>query len=195
MDLKILAVGALETNCYILSLEGRKDAVVIDPGEEGTRIREALDGRRVAAVLLTHGHYDHTGALDFFDGAPLYLHPADSDLLENPAAGGGMPDGLCARPGSVFYIMEGHVITAAGIDITVLHTPGHTPGSVCYRVEDVLFTGDTLFHNGYGRTDFPGGSFSEIMRSLRRLLKMPGHIVIYPGHGQSSTLAREHGIA
>jgi hydroxyacylglutathione hydrolase len=186
MNLKILAVGALETNCCLLSLEGRDDAVVIDPGEDGARLLEALGGRNVAAVLLTHGHYDHTGALPAFAGAPLYMHPADSYLLKG--------DGQ-THPGGVFYVMEGRIISAAGLDITVLHTPGHTPGSVCYRVGDVLFTGDTLFHNGYGRTDFPGGDFREMTRSLRRLLRLPGDIVFHPGHGQSSTLAREHGIA
>ena len=187
-----LEVGPIGTNCYLVSLEGRDDAVIIDPGGEGDRIRAALKGKAPAAILLTHGHFDHTGALADFPGVPIYIHPADEIMLRDAAWSVGAEMGDTApRPAATDFVKEGCVLQLAGMEITVLHTPGHTKGGVCYSIGDVLFTGDTLFRRGYGRTDFPGGDFGELMASLRRLMRIEGDKRVYPGHGMATTLSRE----
>lgn len=192
MQIQAITVGPIGTNCYIVSQEDRSDAVIIDPGAEGESIRAALGGKRPAAILLTHGHFDHTGALSAFPGVPIYIHPADEIMLRDAAWSVGAQMGDTApRPMATDYVQEGTALTIAGLSISVLHTPGHTPGGVCYRMGDALFTGDTLFCRGYGRTDFPGGDFGELMRSLRRLLKMQEDLRLFPGHGAATTLFQE----
>ena len=194
MKIETVSVGPIGTNCYLVYDEHRADALVIDPGGEDARIRAALGDRTVAAVLLTHGHFDHTGALRAFAGAPIYIHPADEIMLRDAhwSVGDEMGDDA-PRPAATGFVQEGSKLNLAGLDITVLHTPGHTLGSVCYRIGDALFTGDTLFCRGYGRTDFPGGDFSALMRSLRRLLKFEEDLRVYPGHGCETGIFEERG--
>ncbi len=188
MEIITVPVGALETNCYVLYQKERQDALVIDPGEEPERIRESLAGRKVAAVLLTHGHFDHTGALYAFADAPIYIHRMDSVMLEDDFYSfGGMAGDRTQRPKATDYLTEGQKLSLAGIDLTVLHTPGHTRGSVCLRAGDELFTGDTLFKGDYGRTDLPGGSEEQMRASLRRLFTLSG-CRIYPGHGPGDVI-------
>lgn len=193
MEIITLPVGALETNCYLVFQPERNDCLVIDPGDDYEKILAAAKGREIAAVLLTHGHYDHTGALNAFS-CPVYMHPADEIMLTDAvwsAMGEGF--GFVPRKADVQYVMEGSSLSLAGMDIRVLHTPGHTPGCLCYHFEDALFTGDTLFHRGYGRTDFPGGNFRELVASLRRLYRMDPLLPFYPGHGPHSTIGKERG--
>ena len=192
MKTDVLTVGPIETNCYLVSREDRDDALIIDPGAEGSRIRAALKGKKPAAVLLTHGHFDHTGALEEFAGVPIYIHPADEIMLRDPEwSVGGLNGDTAPRPEATGFVQEGAKLCLAGLDIAVLHTPGHTLGSVCYRIGDCLFTGDTLFQHGYGRTDFPGGDFRALLSSLRRLLKGEEDLRVYPGHGPETTIFRE----
>ena len=185
LDILTIPVGQLATQCYLVSLPDRDDCIVIDPGAEPERIRAALQKKRLAAILLTHGHFDHIGAVSALMDAdtPLYIHALDAPMLADPKLN------LCRMIGQTItappanhLLQEGDLVQAAGITLTVLHTPGHTPGSVCYRAGDVLFTGDTLFHLGCGRTDFPGGSEADMRRSLARLTPLARECTIYPGH-------------
>ena len=190
-----VTVGLLGTNCYIVSGVSAREAVIIDPGADAERIRAALEGRRVAAVLLTHGHFDHTGALMGFPGAPVYLHPLDAPMLSDPYLSvAQLVHDRKPRPTATEPVEEGTRLTLAGLTFQVLHTPGHTPGGVTYMVGDALFTGDTLFQGSYGRTDFPGGSWETERASIQRLLALPGNYTVYPGHGPETTLAAERAL-
>ena len=195
MEIQALQVGSIPTNCYLVFDPARTDALVIDPGDNPERIFAALNGRTPAAVLLTHGHFDHTGALSAFAGEPIYIHEADAPMLSDPhlSVGDGNGD-LRPRPAATHLLADGEQLHLAGLDIAVLHTPGHTPGGVTYQIGDALFTGDTLFAHGYGRTDLPGGDFSALRRSLRRLLHLAGDFRVFPGHSESTTLNHERGI-
>ena len=189
MKISVLQVGPIGTNCYLLEDESTNAAAVIDPGGEGARIldRAKADGVEIKLILLTHAHFDHTGGVDelckALPGVPVYLHPADAQLLGTqvfPAIGvDTVPYG------------EGDTLTLGSLTISVLHTPGHTPGGVCLQVEDALFTGDTLFQGSMGRTDFPGGSYEQLMASLKRLGQLPGDYHVFPGHMGASTLETE----
>ena len=192
MKIDTLMVGPVQTNCYIVYNEGAEETVIIDPGAEAEKIKSALDGKKASAVLLTHGHFDHTGALDAFEGTPIYIHPSDDVmLLDSVWSAGTMIGDTAPRPAATGYVQEGTKLHLAGLDIAVLHTPGHTIGSVVYAIGDVLFTGDTMFRSGYGRTDLPGGDEDELARSLHRLLRMEKNWIICPGHGEPSTLKEE----
>ena len=188
MKIKAMQVGEIGTNCYLLEDESTNSAAVIDPGGDAPRILKQLeaDGARAECILLTHGHFDHTGGIralrEALPGIPVYLHPEDAALTGDqvmPGVGPTIPYG------------EGDSVTVGGLTVRVLHTPGHTPGGVTLQVEDVLFTGDTLFQGSMGRTDLPGGSYEVIMASLRRLADLPGDYRVLPGHMGGSTLERE----
>lgn len=192
MKIDTLILGPLGTNCYIVYNEGSGEAVVIDPAAEEEKILDALEEKRVCAVLLTHGHCDHTAALSAFAGTPIYIHPADDIMLSDPLWSLARSFGDRAdRPAATDYVQEGTKLHLAGLDISVVHLPGHTMGSVAYAVGDVLFTGDVMFHHAYGRTDFPGGDPAAMAASLRRLLKMEKNWIICPGHGEMTTLQEE----
>lgn len=190
MLIKTLPVGQLETNCYVVTNENTLESVVIDPGDEANTILDYLESNhlRCAAILLTHGHHDHVGALaDVKEetGAPVYMSPlddarraADSHRTYAMAA----DDHPCSG---------GEVIEAAGLRFDVIATPGHTPGSLSFRCEDALFTGDTLFKGSCGRTDLPGGDMRQELASLGRLCALKGDYEVYPGHMDPSTLERE----
>lgn len=183
MNIQIVPVGELQENCYLLSLEGRDEAVIIDPGDEADRIQEALGSLKPVAVLLTHGHHDHTGALHAFADLPIYIHPDDEALQQQRSFSlGGYDMLLDSRPKPTDHVRDGQVLKLAGITFQVLHTPGHTKGSVCYLSGEHIFTGDTLFDGDYGRTDLPGGSMAQMRESLRMLLSLHG-LHAYPGHG------------
>lgn len=186
--IKQLIVGPIGTNCYILGDEAAKRCAVVDPGGNGREILDEVEklGFSLDCVLLTHGHFDHTGGVADLRKAhpdlPVYLHPADKALLGNEL----MP----ALSGTTDYRDGGHV-RVGSLDVAVLGAPGHTPGGVALRVGDALFTGDTLFRGSLGRTDLPGGSYEDIMRSLKRLGGLPGDYRVLPGHEGLSTLDAE----
>ena len=191
MKVKLLRVGPIGTNCYILEDDQTNLAAVIDPGDEPELIQEALEkeGVEVRYLLLTHGHYDHTTAVPalhrVYPQADIYIHQADA----NGAGSSLFP--LAGEVDDLKLYDEGDVIRLGDHEIQVLHTPGHSPGSVTLKVEDVLFTGDTLFAGSCGRTDLRGGSYEQIMQSLKRLGELKGDFHVCPGHEATSTLERE----
>lgn len=195
IKVQTLPVGLMQANAYLLILPGREDAVVIDPGGDAESIRQALQGRRVALVVLTHGHFDHIGAVGGLNAASIAIHERDAAMLTEPGLNlstmAGMRD---VQPPADRLLKDGDVIAAAGMTLTVVHTPGHTPGSICLLCGDHLFTGDTMFaRGGYGRVDFPGGDMGAMQRSLARLSALPGNPSVYPGHDDASTLEAERG--
>ena len=194
MFIDCIPAGPIRANCYILGAEDSPERVMIDPGGDGDKLKAALNGCRVAAVLLTHGHFDHIGAVDAVcdEHTKVYIHESDLPMLgdkeKNASTFLGM-DVTVAH--EAIGLKEGDTVTAAGLTFTCLHTPGHTPGGACWRCGEELFTGDTLFRHSYGRTDLTGGSFSTLMTSLMRLLKLEGDLNIYPGHDAPTTLKAE----
>ena len=181
-----LTVGIVQTCCYILGREDGQECIVIDPGAEAKRIRKHVGDRKIAAILLTHGHFDHIGAVrELMDpGTKLVIHGLDAPMLGDPELNASA--GLIARkvtaPEATDLVKEGDELELAGLKVKVLHTPGHTPGSVCYEIEGGLFTGDTLFEYGWGRTDLPGGSEEQLEASLRRLMPMVRTMPFHAGH-------------
>ena len=184
MEIKVFPVGDYQTNCYMAWGTDSESCVIIDPGYEPEHLLEQLrrENKSLAAILLTHGHFDHVGGVKHLaaeTGCKVYICAADLSL--NPAI----------TAGAIYYTdtyQEGDTLTLAGLSLQVLQTPGHTPGSVCLLCEDVLFSGDTLFAGTCGRSDFPGGNYNDILRSLQRLATLPGNPAVLPGHGEPSTL-------
>ena len=190
MLIKTIPVGQLETNCYVVTNENTLECVVIDPGDESNTILDYLECNHLKclAVMLTHGHYDHVGAVDTIaeeTGAMVCMNERD-DLRH--AADSHLPYALKENGKSYD---DGDILEVGGLRFEVIATPGHTPGSVTLRCEDALFTGDTLFKGSCGRTDLPGGDMEQELRSLRRICELPGDYEVYPGHMDSSTLERE----
>ena len=187
LNMKHMALGAYQTNCYLVWGEDSPSCVVIDPGYEPETVLDEVKklGKEISAILLTHGHFDHVGGVKDIvaeTGCKVYL--CDADLS--------MPPQMTAGP--LYYTntySDGSFVEEAGLSFKVLHTPGHTPGSVCLMCENVLFSGDTLFWGSCGRTDLPGGSWSTIQASLKRLAELPGDYDVYPGHGDATKLSFE----
>lgn len=191
MKVSVMQVGPIGTNCYLLQDEESSLLAVIDPGDDWERILHQIKklGGEVKYILLTHGHYDHTtGVPDLVKALPgvqVYIHQADA----NGAGSQLFP--LASQVQDLNYYDEGDTLTLGSLTIEVLHTPGHSKGSVTLKVGDVLFTGDTLFCGSCGRTDLRGGSYEEIMVSLKRLGELEGDFHVCPGHDRTSTLERE----
>jgi hydroxyacylglutathione hydrolase len=200
--------GAFAANCYLVAPAPGEECVIIDPGQDAQQgIEELLDRYRLQpiAVLLTHGHIDHIWSVAPVCGAkgiPAYIHPDDRGMLSNPGQGldllagqqlfGGM---TFSEPDDVRQLSDGDVISLAGLDFSIGHTPGHTEGSVTFRSGaddlDALFTGDLLFAGSIGRTDLPGGDHATILTSLARTLTLPDATVVLPGHGPTTTIGDE----
>ncbi|HZA09665.1 MBL fold metallo-hydrolase [Mycobacterium sp.] len=200
--------GMIQANCYVVAPRAGSAAVVIDPGQNAVpKLRRVLADDRLtpAAVLLTHGHLDHIWTAqkvcDEF-GVPAYIHPGDRSMLSDPIRGFGPRVGqilfgaLFHEPKQVVEIGDGDKLELAETTVLVEHTPGHTRGSVCFRIAaddgDVVFTGDTLFHGSVGRTDLPGGSGRDLLGSIvEKLLVLDDDTVVLPGHGDASTIGAE----
>lgn len=198
MIVKTLPVGMTQANCYIVGCEQTKLGAIIDPGDEGKRILEAVDdsGLEITHVLLTHAHFDHIGAADEVvkaTGAQLALHPQDLPLLN--AGGGATFFGLPSPPipDASLQLEADQEIAVGELTLRVLHTPGHSPGHVTFYEpnQGVIFDGDVLFAQGIGRADLPGGSYETLMRSIQALLTLPDETAVYSGHGPATTIGRE----
>lgn len=198
VDIRAVSCGMIQENAYIVRAEGRGDCVVVDPGDDYPKLKRALGDLRVAAILLTHGHFDHilaVGAMAAETGAPVYVHPDDAQMLNDAGKNGylDLMDGAAMPGPAVDALALGERLNAAGMDFEVLHTPGHSRGSVCLYLpgEGALFSGDTLFCCGYGRLDLHGGSSADMARSLKALFALPGGVRVYPGHGGATTIGEE----
>ena len=193
-----LEVGSLGTNCYIAYCENTKNAVIIDPGGDAAKILAAVsrEGLLVEAIINTHGHADHVLAnvkLQEATGAPIWIHSADADMLgsgsRNLSAflGGATSCGKADR-----LLTDGEVLPIGDFSLTVLHTPGHTPGGISLLFDKTVFVGDTLFAESIGRTDFPGGSYSQLINSIKtKLMTLDDEVKAYPGHGPATTIGWE----
>ena len=192
--IKTIVVGALESNCYIFADPDSKEAAIIDPGADGDSIKSAIKelGVTVKCIINTHGHGDHISSNGKLD-APIYIHKLDAGFLEAPGLNLSAAYGLEIKsPPATHQIEEGHIIEIGRFKLKVIHTPGHTPGSISLLGDGVAFTGDTLFMGGVGRTDFPYGSNEKLMDSIKnKLFTLEKETIVYPGHGPSTTIGRE----
>jgi hydroxyacylglutathione hydrolase len=200
--------GSFAANCYVVAPAPGEECVIIDPGQDAERGIEELLARyrlKPVAVLLTHGHIDHVwsaGPVCDAKGIPAYIHPADREMLADPASGLGLNVGqelfggiTFTEPDDVRELTDGATLTLAGVELAVGHVPGHTRGSVTYRGGaddlDALFSGDLLFAGSIGRTDLPGGDHAAMLKSLGRTLTLPDETVVLPGHGPQTTIGAE----
>ena len=187
MEITVLSLGDYMTNCYILRQEASSKCLIIDPGYEAGKILKVLEEKQLQpeAILLTHGHFDHVGAVrELFSETDCDVYISEADLSLPPMI----------TNGRLFYTHiypASGALTLAGLTFRVLPTPGHTPGSVCLLAGDTMFSGDTLFRGSCGRTDLPGGSWEQICASLKSRASLPGEYRVLPGHGEETTLAWE----
>ncbi len=200
LRISTLTVGELETNCYLVKTDS--GALVVDPGGSPAELVETLKGETdgLAAILLTHGHYDHILAVqevrEAYPEARIYIGAEEKQMMEDPSLNCNFFHGSYSVAPDV-YVSEGDELELIGKRFRVLATPGHTAGSVCYYDEEdcVLFAGDTLFRSGIGRVDLPTGSYRDMVRSLTRLFDaFPEDTVVLPGHGEATTIGREKRI-
>ncbi len=198
MILETIPVGSLEVNCYILASGPGSQAIIIDPGAEAQKIKQALNKHKLKAAFIinTHGHFDHIGCDDKFD-VPVYIHQKDAELLNDPKQNlSAFFIAAYAVKSKIIPLEEKQVIELEKIRLEVIHTPGHTPGGICLLLDKpesgILFSGDTLFCQGVGRTDYAGASETVLLKSIReKLFILPDDTIIYPGHGPASTIGRE----
>jgi glyoxylase-like metal-dependent hydrolase (beta-lactamase superfamily II) len=197
MIIKTLIVGPLEENTYIVGDEDTRDAIIIDPGDEPERIMDAIreDALKVDAIICTHAHFDHIGAIGDVKkgtGTRVLIHGDDLDIFrrarEHAMFWGFEIDDLPEPDG---LLRDGDLIRVGGLEFRVIHTPGHSPGSISIYGEGVVFTGDTIFRDSVGRTDLPGGSLDMLKESFRRLLQLPEDTRVLSGHGPETTIGRE----
>jgi glyoxylase-like metal-dependent hydrolase (beta-lactamase superfamily II) len=193
MYIQSIPVGMIGTNCYVLGDESTKSLAIIDPGDDAKDIAAMVkrSGMEVKMILLTHGHFDHVTAVPelvkLYPDVPVYIHPKDLAQAQEPNQ---FSNGIGKIDAMRFY-EDGDTVQLGNLTIQVLSTPGHTPGSVTLLCGDAMFSGDTLFAGSCGRTDFPGGSYNQMMESLRRLANLKGNYKVYPGHEGFSDLDRE----
>lgn len=199
MRIEQYCVGQVGTNCYFIINEETKEMLIVDPGDSAQMLVQKIRlGVLIPkAILLTHGHFDHVMAAQelakTFD-LKIYAHEEEKDTLNHPGKNVSAMIGRQDSYHADIFVKDGELLQLAGMEIKVLHTPGHTPGGCCYYLEkeQVLFSGDTLFCQSVGRTDFPGGSMSQIVRSIKsKLLALPDNVKVYPGHMDLTTIGME----
>lgn len=195
---KILAVGPLQCNCHILADEASKEAVIVDPGDDGDEILRRVKGYTVRALLHTHCHFDHmTGTRKVAEatGADILIHKADKEYYDSLAGQYrmfGMPRPVDDPLPVKRFLKDGEKIDFGKHALKVIHTPGHTQGSCCFHTEGIVLSGDTLFRQSIGRTDLPGGNAQEELESIRkRLFTLDPETVVFPGHGPETRIADE----
>lgn len=192
-------VGQVQTNCYVVINDETKECFVVDPGASAKQLAERIrkDELNPVAILLTHGHFDHAGAAEELAkefGVKIYAHEAEEDTLKDSNKNVSWMVGANEVYHADIFLKDEQELEIAGFEIKVFHTPGHTEGGCCYylKEEGVLFSGDTLFAQSVGRTDFPGGSMSAIVRSIKdKLMTLPEDTVVYPGHNDPTTIETE----
>jgi glyoxylase-like metal-dependent hydrolase (beta-lactamase superfamily II) len=195
MVIRTVTIGPLETNCYIVIDEATNKAIVIDPGDEPDRIMETAEGAKILYIVLTHAHFDHVGAvadLKNITGAKVIIHAEELEMYEtarDQAAFWGYQMEPLPPPDILFK--EGDELSFGNVGFVVIHTPGHTPGSICLYSNGVVITGDTLFRGSVGRTDFPGGDINQLRASFRKLMGLPDETAVLAGHGPPSTIGVE----
>ncbi len=194
MRVDALSVGELQVNCYILSSSQTGNAIIIDPGDDYPKIKSFLEKHKLNPkfIVHTHGHIDHIQADDEF-GLAVYAHKLDVELLKDPDKNLSNFLSFPFKVNSpVKPLEDGDNITLDDISLEAIHTPGHTPGGICLKAKNVVFTGDTLFAGSIGRTDFPGASGKQLIKSIKdRLLTLPDETLVYPGHGPFSSIGEE----
>lgn len=197
IEFETITVGALETNCYLV-FDKERNSIIIDPGGEPEKISSFIDSRNLKPLMIinTHGHADHCGGNKFLKerySIPVLMHQADVEILNSfenkfifPLMKGGLP------PFPDKFLKDGELIKFGGTSLKIIHTPGHTPGSISIFVDGILFPGDLIFSGSVGRTDLPGGSWFELINSIKnKILTLPDETIILPGHGPSTTVREE----
>ena len=199
IEIKSMTLGMVATNCYLIINKETKEALLIDPADNALRISNVIEENvcTLKAILLTHGHFDHIMALNELKkryNVPVYAHEEEEDVLKQSSLNMSGMNGQIYTTQADIYVKDGEHLKLAGLDIIVLHTPGHTKGGVCYYLpeEKVLMSGDTLFHCSIGRTDFPTGSMSQLVRSVKeQLFVLPDDVQVYPGHDSVTSIGYE----
>lgn len=199
IEIKSMTLGMVATNCYLIINKETKEALLVDPADNALRISNVIEenGCTLKAVLLTHGHFDHIMALNDLKkkyNVPVYAHEEEEDVLKQSSLNMSGMVGQIYTTQADIYVKDGEHLKLAGLDVIVLHTPGHTKGGACYYFpeEKVLMSGDTLFHCSIGRTDFPTGSMSQLVRSVKeQLFVLPDDVQVYPGHDSGTSIGYE----
>lgn len=199
MKIEQFCVGQVATNCYFIINNETKEMLIADPGDSAEMLADRIRREKLEpkAVLLTHGHFDHAMAAEELAemfGIKIYAHEAEKDTLEDPGKNVSLMIGSRDVYHADVYVKDKEVLNLAGMELKVLHTPGHTAGGCCYYLEKekALFSGDTLFCQSVGRTDFPGGSMSGVVRSIKeKLMVLPDDVKVYPGHMDLTTIGAE----
>lgn len=197
MKIHILSVGPMQANCYILECEETRNAIVIDPGGDGELILDFVVSNKLNLkfIINTHAHIDHIAAnedLKSRTSALICIHKEDANMLVNPEKNLSFFIGsLISSPPADRLLDDGDILGSGTISLQVIHTPGHSPGSISLLSQDCIFTGDLLFAGGIGRYDFPGSSYNLLIESLRKIMKLYSDLIVYPGHGPATTIGEE----
>ncbi len=199
MKIEQYCVGQVATNCYFIINNETKEMLIVDPGDSAQMLADRIrrENLEPKAVLLTHGHFDHAMAAEELAemfGIKIYAHEAEKDTLKDPGKNVSLMIGLRDVYHADVFVKDEEILELAGMELKVLHTPGHTAGGGCYYLEKekALFSGDTLFCQSVGRTDFPGGSMSGIVRSIKdKLMVLPDEVKVYPGHMDRTSIGAE----